>query len=67
MGSEMCIRDRGKISHPAAGVQKKMLEEEGVFFTKEKINLSEFQWRSSGQSDHRNDIGSDIPRQGRLF
>ena len=61
------VNAQGKISHPAAGVQKKMLEEEGVFFTKEKINLSEFQWRSSGQSDNRNDIGSDIPRQGRLF
>ena len=57
------VNAQGKISHPAAGVQKKMLEEEGVFFIKEKVNLSEFQWRGAGQSD----TPSDVPRQGQLF
>ena len=54
------INSQGKISHTAeAGTQKKLLQEEGVLFSKDKINLAEFQWRHAGQSDE--------PTQGRLF
>ena len=53
------VNAQGKISHPAAGMQKKLLEGEGVLFAKEKIDLDEYQWSGPGQSDK--------PRQSRLF
>lgn len=54
------INSQGKISHrPEAGKQKQLLEEEGVLFSKGKLDLDEYQWRGPGQSDE--------PRQGRLF
>ena len=54
------INSQGKISHrPEAGKQKQLLEGEGVFFSKEKLDLNEYKWRVPGQSDE--------PRQGRLF
>ena len=53
------INSQGKISHPEAAKQKKLLEEEGVFFSKDKLNLDEYQWGGPGQTDE--------PRQGRLF
>lgn len=53
------INSQGKISHPEAGRQKKRLEEEGVFFSKGKIDLREYQWLLSEQS-------SD-PKQRDLF
>jgi len=53
------INSQGKISHPEAGKQKKLLEGEGVLFSKEKLDLNEYQWRGPGQSDE--------PGQGRLF
>ena len=53
------VNSQGKISHPEAAKQKKRLEEEGVLFLKDKLNLDEYQWRGSGQSDE--------PMQGRLF
>lgn len=54
------VNSQGKISHPEAGMQKKLLEEEGVLFSKEKLDLDEYQWRGPGQSD-------EPVRQGRLF
>ncbi len=54
------VNSQGQISHrPEAGEQKKRLEEEGLLFSKGKLNLDECQWRGPGQSDE--------PRQGRLF
>ncbi len=53
------VNAQGKISHPAAGTQKNLLQGEGVLFSTEKINLSEFQWSGPGQSD--------LPRQSSLF
>jgi len=53
------INSQGKISHPEAGRQKKLLEEEGVFFSRDKVDLNEFQWLVSEQSEE--------PAQGRLF
>ena len=54
------INSQGKISQrPGAETQRSLLEEEGVVFTKDKINLTVYQWRSPGQEDE--------PRQGRLF
>lgn len=53
------INSQGKISHPDAGKQKKRLEEEGVFFSNGKIDLREYQWLVSEQSDE--------PKQGQLF
>lgn len=53
------VNSQGKISHPEAGRQKKLLEEEGVYFSKDKLNLSEYQWLAGEKND-----GS---KQGRLF
>ena len=53
------VNSQGKISHPEAAKQKKLLEAEGVLFSKDKLNLDEYQWHGPGQSDE--------PRQGRLF
>ena len=53
------VNSQGKISHPEAGKQKKLLEEEDVFFSKDKLDLTEYQWLE-GEKDG----GS---RQGRLF
>ncbi len=53
------VNSQGKISHPEAAKQKKLLEEEDVFFSNEKLDLNEYQWRVPGQ-------GND-PEQGRLF
>lgn len=53
------VNSQGKVSHPEAGRQIKLLEGEGVFSSKDKVNLNEFQWRVSEQSDE--------PTQGRLF
>lgn len=54
------VNSQGKISHKSqAGKQKHLLEGEGVLFSKQKIDLNEFQWREPGESDE--------PMQGRLF
>lgn len=54
------INSQGKISHKTeAAKQKSLLEEEGVFFSKDKLDLNEYQWSGPGQSDG--------PRQERLF
>jgi len=53
------VNSQGKISHPEAAKQVKRLQEEGVLFSNETLNLDEYQWRGPGQSDE--------PVQGRLF
>jgi len=54
------VNSQGKISHPSeAAMQMQLLETEGVFFTNEKIDLREYQWRGPGQDDNHT--------QGRLF
>lgn len=54
------INSQGKISkRPGAEKQRQLLEEEGILFVKEKVNLKTYQWRGPGQGD--------TPRQARLF
>jgi methylated-DNA-protein-cysteine methyltransferase-like protein len=54
------INSQGKISHQVeAQKQKQLLENEGVLFGKDKVDLDEFQWRGPGESNE--------PAQGRLF
>ena len=54
------INSQGKISQrPGAERQRQLLEEEGIPFLKDKIDLKLYQWRGPGQEDE--------PRQARLF
>lgn len=54
------INAQGKISpRSEAGKQKQLLQEEGVMFLNEKVDLKEYQWRGPGQVDE--------PAQGQLF
>jgi len=46
------VNSQGKISHQTqAGVQKQLLESEGVLFSNEKLSLKEYQWSGAEQSD----------------
>ncbi len=54
------INSQGKISErPGAGKQRKLLEEEGVVFVKDKIDLKKYGWHGLDQADE--------PKQERLF
>ncbi len=54
------INSQGKISaRPGAERQRQLLEEEGIPFVKDKVDLKTYQWRGPGQEDE--------PRQARLF
>ena len=54
------INSQGRISdRPEAGKQKQLLEEEGVLFLNDRLDLSEFQWPGPGHSEE--------PSQARLF
>ena len=54
------INAQGKISQrPGAGRQRQLLENEGVVFVKDKIDLTIYQWRDPSQKDE--------PRQARLL
>jgi methylated-DNA-protein-cysteine methyltransferase-like protein len=54
------INSQGKISErPGAERQRQLLENEGVLFVKDKVDLKLYQWRGPGQEDE--------PRQARLF
>jgi len=56
------VNSQGKISHKAeAGKQKKLLEDEGILFSKDKISLIQYQWAGPGQSEDTQ------PHQGQLF
>lgn len=54
------INSQGKISkRPGAERQRQLLEQEGIVFVKDKINLKMYQWHGPNQEDQ--------PRQARLF
>ncbi|MCA9874993.1 MAG: MGMT family protein [Anaerolineales bacterium] len=54
------INSQGKISQrPGAQKQRQLLEEEGVLFAKDKVNLKVYQWHGPGAADE--------PRQASLF
>jgi methylated-DNA-protein-cysteine methyltransferase-like protein len=54
------INSQGKISkRPGAERQRQLLEEEGIPFVKDKVDLKLYQWRGPGHEDE--------PRQARLF
>jgi methylated-DNA-protein-cysteine methyltransferase-like protein len=54
------VNSQGKISErPSAERQRQLLEEEGIMFVKDKIDLNAYLWRGPGQEDE--------PKQARLF
>ena len=54
------INSQAKISkRPGAERQRQLLEEEGIPFVKDKVDLKTYQWRAPSQEDE--------PRQARLF
>lgn len=54
------VNSQGKISErPGAQRQRQLLAEEGIVFSKERINLNVYQWRGPGHEDR--------PRQARLL
>ncbi len=54
------INSQGKISlRPGADTQRQLLENEGILFVKDKIDLKAYQWRGPGEAEP--------PRQARLF
>jgi methylated-DNA-protein-cysteine methyltransferase-like protein len=54
------INSQGKISERrGAKRQRQLLEEEGVVFVNDKVDLKGYMWRGPGQEDE--------PRQGKLF
>lgn len=54
------INSQGKISQRAgAEKQRILLENEGILFVRDKVNLKAYQWRGPGEEEQ--------PRQARLF
>jgi methylated-DNA-protein-cysteine methyltransferase-like protein len=54
------INSQGKISErPGAQRQRQLLEEEGILFVKDKVDLKVCQWPGHGRADE--------PQQARLF
>jgi methylated-DNA-protein-cysteine methyltransferase-like protein len=54
------INSQGKVSvRPGAKRQRQLLEEEGIVFVKDKVDLKVYQWRGPDQEEG--------PRQARLF
>jgi methylated-DNA-protein-cysteine methyltransferase related protein len=54
------INSQGKISkRPGAEKQRQLLEDEGILFVKDKIDLKMYQWHGPGEEE--------TPRQARLF
>ena len=54
------INAQGKISQrPGADQQRRLLEEEGILFHNDRIDLATYQWRGPGSES--------VPRQARLF
>jgi methylated-DNA-protein-cysteine methyltransferase-like protein len=54
------INSQGKISaRPGAKRQRQLLEEEGILFVNDKVDLKAYVWRGSDQEDE--------PRQASLF
>ncbi|WP_420627468.1 MGMT family protein [Candidatus Leptofilum sp.] len=54
------INSQGKISQrPGAEMQRQLLENEGIPFVKDKIDLRAYQWRGPGEEE--------LPQQAKLF
>ncbi len=54
------VNSQGKISErPGAKRQRQLLEEEGLVFVNDKVDLKVYSWRGPGQEDS--------PRQAKLF
>ena len=54
------INSQGKISkRPSAKRQRQLLEDEGLLFLRDKLDLKVYQWRGPDQEDE--------PRQAKLF
>jgi methylated-DNA-protein-cysteine methyltransferase related protein len=54
------INSQGKISErPGAEKQRELLEEEGVIFVKDKVDMKKYGWRGTGEEDE--------PKQESLF
>ena len=54
------INSQGKISaRPGAEMQRQLLEEEGVVFVKDKVDMKKYGWKGPNESDE--------PRQESLF
>jgi len=54
------INSQGKISaRPGAEKQRQLLEEEGVVFVKDKVDMKKYVWKGPGEADE--------PRQDTLF
>lgn len=54
------INSQGKISpRPGADRQRQLLQDEGILFVKDKIDLKVYQWSNPGEEDE--------PRQAKLF
>ena len=54
------INSQGKISdRPGAEKQRQLLEEEGVVFVKDKVDMKKYGWKGPNESDE--------PRQVSLF
>ena len=54
------INSQGKISkRPGAERQRQLLEDEGLLFVRDKLDLKVYQWRGPGHEDE--------PRQAKLF
>ena len=56
------INSQGKISErPGAERQRQLLEEEGVAFVKDKVDMKKYGWKGKGSSE------ADEPKQESLF
>ena len=54
------INSQGKISErPGSQTQRHRLEQEGIIFVNDKVNLKTYQWQSAGTEE--------TPQQGTLF
>ena len=54
------VNSQGEISErPGAKRQRQLLEEEGIVFVNDKVNLKVYSWRGPGQENE--------PRQAKLF
>ena len=55
------INAQGKISDwPGAQRQRQLLEEEGIVFVKDKVDLKVYQWRGPGREDEPRQAGLGI-------
>jgi len=51
------VNSQGRISHQTQrGLQKQLLESEGVLFMNEKLNLKQYQWHGSDKTDRQTEL-----------